>query len=100
MTGAAGKAIFCRNSTNFFGFSMSLVAYGSSDDSDVSDTEDNQTNDKPVQTPQAKLPDPQSANEQNLALEEQFSDSDSEAVLNNETNDLDHMLKGEWCDFI
>lgn len=93
-----------RQST-IFCFNMSLVAYGSSDDSDVSDAEESQADGKPVQSPQAKIPGPQSANEQDLVLEEQFSDSDSELeealVRNNsDATDLDHMLKGEWCDFI
>lgn len=73
---------------------MSLVAYGSSDDSDQSDNETTPVNINRTETGKTAT----AAVSSSSQLDSQFSDSDSELVERQETDDngrgsLDHMLK-------
>ncbi|XP_045156321.1 proline-rich protein PRCC-like [Mercenaria mercenaria] len=76
---------------------MSLVAYGSSDDSDLSDTEENKPHDKPVESQNFAVNDDQVTETENKQVQDdQISDSDSETpghVRENDQNNLDDMLK-------
>ena len=69
---------------------MSLVAYGSSDESDQSDTEDNNQNDKPSTSCSDNAV---KQTEENLVQDDHFSDSDTE-LDSKAVGSLDNKLKG------
>lgn len=78
---------------------MSLVAYGSSDDSEQSDAEDYENRDSKVHSQTT----PEVARVGNNTVDDQFSDSDTEVPNTSRKNgesSLDNRLKGNFMNLL